>query len=164
MTWSKDLTPGERKAKQREVNARFREKNPDYGKTWYENNKEVRRVQARSAYWVDPDKSRARSRARNRSLSKETRNDYARKARVKLRSEVYDHYGAYCACCGEKEQKFLTVDHVNGNGKEHRKTAGGVLGTLHDIRRRGFPPEFQILCFNCNQGRQLNGGICPHKS
>jgi hypothetical protein len=29
--------------------------------------------------------------------------------------------------------------------------------------RRGFPVGFQVLCFNCNIGRSMNGGICPHK-
>lgn len=26
----------------------------------------------------------------------------------------------------------------------------------------GFPDELQLLCFNCNCGRQRNGGVCPH--
>jgi hypothetical protein len=26
----------------------------------------------------------------------------------------------------------------------------------------GFPAGFQVLCFNCNQGRRLNHGVCPH--
>jgi hypothetical protein len=23
---------------------------------------------------------------------------------------------------------------------------------------------FQVLCFNCNIGRERNGGMCPHKA
>lgn len=28
----------------------------------------------------------------------------------------------------------------------------------------GFPPEYQIQCFNCNLGRARNGGVCPHQA
>ncbi len=31
------------------------------------------------------------------------------------------------------------------------------------IIKNNFPEEFQILCFNCNSGRHINGGICPHE-
>jgi hypothetical protein len=60
---------------------------------------------------------------------------------------------------------FLTVDHMNDDGAEH----GRRLGSSHrrNIYRwlviNGFPEGFQILCWNCNSGRQRNGGICPHR-
>jgi hypothetical protein len=31
------------------------------------------------------------------------------------------------------------------------------------IIRENYPPEYQVLCFNCNCGRALNGGRCPHE-
>jgi hypothetical protein len=61
---------------------------------------------------------------------------------------------------------FLSIDHVNGGGRGHRKSLGTKASSgamLYDIKNRGFPPDFQILCFNCNCGRQRNGGVCPHK-
>lgn len=31
------------------------------------------------------------------------------------------------------------------------------------LKRRGFPKDrFRLLCANCNLGRYLNGGVCPH--
>ena len=33
---------------------------------------------------------------------------------------VLDHYGRACSCCGETEPAFLTIDHVNNDGAEHR--------------------------------------------
>src|SRR5882762_6979050 len=33
--------------------------------------------------------------------------------RVKWKRQIFDHYGNCCACCGEKEIVFLTVDHIN---------------------------------------------------
>ena len=30
------------------------------------------------------------------------------------------------------------------------------------IIRGGFPANYQILCANCNWGKEMNGGVCPH--
>ena len=80
-----------------------------------------------------------------------------------LRSAAFAAYGgARCACCGETELGFLTLDHVNNDGAPHRREIGGSANLLVWLRRKGYPPGFQILCFNCNLGRALNGGICPH--
>lgn len=79
------------------------------------------------------------------------------------RDQILDAYGARCLCCGESEPRFLTIDHVNGDGRQHRLELGGSnRRLLLDIIRRGFPAEYQVLCFNCNCGRQRNGGVCPH--
>jgi hypothetical protein len=69
-----------------------------------------------------------------------------------------------CECCGEANIGFLTLDHVNNDGHEHRKSAGEY--TLFTwLARRGFPndPPLVVRCYNCNLGRNNNGGECPHK-
>lgn len=81
----------------------------------------------------------------------------------KRREVVLEHYGAACACCGELEETFLCVDHVNNDGAEHRKEIPG--GNLYKwLIDHAFPPGFQILCFNCNMGKHINGGVCPHQA
>lgn len=83
----------------------------------------------------------------------------------RLKAEVFEAYGGTCACCGEDESKFLQFDHIEGKGNEHRRRFGsgkGNLGVWKHLRDEGFPPGFQILCANCNFGRSLNGGVCPH--
>jgi hypothetical protein len=91
-----------------------------------------------------------------------------------LRDRVYAGYGGYrCVCCGETEPMFLTIDHVEGDGAEHRaqlspkddgRLGGGKGLVLYRwLVRHRFPAGFQILCYNCNTGRFRNGGICPHK-
>lgn len=135
---------------------------PSYNKPYSElteEQKEKVRERSRRYYWEHREERVAYQRA----LDPAAKNQRSKDWRVKLKAEVYSHYGDRCACCGEANPMFLTLDHVNGGGYQHRKTVGGGLGMLLDIRKRGFPPEFQVLCFNCNQGRQLNGGICPHK-
>lgn len=79
------------------------------------------------------------------------------------RIRVFAGYGGRCACCSEDDPRFLTIDHINGDGKIHRESLGGGSGRIWlDILKRGFPSEFQVLCYNCNSGRSINGGICPH--
>jgi hypothetical protein len=129
-----------------------------------EEQKEKIRERSRQYYWTHAEERREYQRTRNPAHGREA----LRKSRAKLKAEVYSHYGDKCACCGETEPRFLTLDHVNGGGRAHRQSlraAGppGPLAVLYDIKKRGYPPDFQILCFNCNCGRQANGGVCPHK-
>lgn len=81
--------------------------------------------------------------------------------RVRLRSwrirmEAIDRYSSgtrVCVRCGENDLRFLALDHVEGDGREHRKT---FSGTLHAwARSRGWPPMFQVLCHNCNHLKAL---------
>ena len=82
-----------------------------------------------------------------------------------LRHEAILRYGGYrCRCCGESEPKFLTLDHVNNDGSAHRKEirnrGSGIFKWLKD---HDYPSGFQVLCMNCNHGKALNGGVCPHQ-
>ncbi len=74
---------------------------------------------------------------------------------------VFDHYGRKCACCGETEPMFLTIDHVNNDGNVERKAIRSNALPKH-IVDSGFPKSYQILCYNCNCGKHRNGGVCPH--
>lgn len=74
------------------------------------------------------------------------------------------HYGGKCTCCGEDGQYFLAIDHIDGDGNTHRKKinkyGSGFFKWLVD---NDFPEGFQVLCHNCNMGKYLNGGVCPHQ-
>lgn len=89
--------------------------------------------------------------------------------RQRHKDACFAAYGGYrCACCGETHKEFLTLDHMGGNGAAHRRemfgaNACGSSVVYRYLVKNGFPPGYQVLCFNCNCGRQLNGGICPHK-
>jgi len=84
----------------------------------------------------------------------------ARDRRIKL--AVILAYGSICACCGESNEAFLTLDHVEGGGNQHRKM-NGSLNSWRWARANGFPKILQLSCMNCNQGRYINGGVCPHQ-
>ncbi len=89
--------------------------------------------------------------------------NYQRQAKV----DVMAHYSNgtnKCECCGIKGLVFLTIDHINGDGAEQRKTGKHKKGTMFYIwlRKNKYPTGFQVLCHNCNQAkRQLPE--CPHK-
>lgn len=85
------------------------------------------------------------------------------KRRYEVRKQVFDHYGNRCNCCGEPNILFLSIDHVNRDGVTHRKETGvSGTGINYWLVKHNFPEGFQVLCFNCNLGRERNGGICPH--
>ena len=85
---------------------------------------------------------------------------YGAKHRLKIRIAVIEGYGRKCTCCGEKEIKFLTIEHEAKDGKEHRKQTNGHYYV--DLIKRGFPKGYTVLCFNCNCAKGFYG-ICPHQ-
>lgn len=96
---------------------------------------------------------------------------YAAKMRVVVKDEAFERYGGYvCACCGETEKSFLTLDHINDDGAEFRKgitkgrkNTGGGQVTYRWLRRHGYPDGLQVLCHNCQWGKRMNKGVCPHQ-
>jgi hypothetical protein len=91
----------------------------------------------------------------------------ARNSKRKVTDEVFQAYGGYrCKCCGETERLFLSIDHINNNGAQHRRELGIYSGTQFHywLRRNKFPPGFQVLCANCQIGKYKNKGICPHQA
>lgn len=82
---------------------------------------------------------------------------------LRYKQEFVAAYGGCCSCCGEDEIRFLTVEHINRDGKKHREQVGAGTGTYLDLRRRGYPKDaYTVLCCNCNFS-QRKGDPCPHK-
>jgi len=122
-----------------------------YIKDYRINNLEKVREIARKSYRKNPQGQITRSRER-----------YV--AQRILAIQFYSKGSMSCNCCGEKHYQFLAIDHVDdryGTGKSHRKRNGASL--CNWLIKNGFPEGFRVLCHNCNLGRSLNGGICPHK-
>ena len=85
--------------------------------------------------------------------------------RQSQKDKILDHYGRFCACCGEDEPVFLSLDHIKGDGAAHRreisKRSGASMYSL--LIKEGFPAGFQVLCYNCNFAKRT-GEACPHAS
>lgn len=85
-----------------------------------------------------------------------------------MRNSVIQLYGGKCACCGEANLAFLTIEHINGDGHLERKALNGGGATslylrLHNKPKRG---DLEVLCQNCNTSRYHNrlfGGKCQHE-
>jgi len=107
------------------------------------------RQDAKSYYW------------RNREKQVSVQRAY----RERCKQQVFDHYGRSCACCGEDELVFLTLDHVNGDGAAHRKSVAGRSGfSIYTwIVKNNYPEGFQALCFNCNAAKRTMSE-CPHRA
>lgn len=96
-----------------------------------------------------------------RFLDKQRERGKRRKSEQKQR--VVEAYGGRCVCCGETIAMLLTVDHKNGGGSVHRRQLRGQ-GIYQFLINSGFPKEgYQLLCWSCNIGKYLNGGVCPHQ-
>lgn len=79
-----------------------------------------------------------------------------------LKIETFNAYGGVlCKCCGETLIEFLTLDHIEGNGKEHRRQLGNCYQLYSSLKKNGFPLGFQVLCYNCNIAK-FKCGCCPH--
>lgn len=85
--------------------------------------------------------------------------------RRSVKLEVINAYGGACACCGETEGGFLTIDHIKGDGNKERRVNGRRLTGdpfYRQLRRDGFPrSNYQLLCWNCNCAKAYYGK-CPH--
>lgn len=146
--------------------------------------KSCRKVRHRKAHHANPEKRRTYFRERRKRngdavraserhsrknappKTKEHRHAMAKAWRDNLRSEVITAYGGFCACCGISEICFLTLDHVNQDGAEHRRQ----IGARHAwskvylwARDNGYPPTLRVLCWNCNNAAFRNRGVCPHQ-
>jgi hypothetical protein len=90
--------------------------------------------------------------------------------RQQIKDAVFNAYGGYiCACCGETEKSFLTLDHIYNDGAEFRDRHIGRSNaaghqTYRFLYNHNFPKfDLQILCGNCQHGKLMNDGTCPHK-
>jgi len=107
----------------------------------------------RAAEIVEGDNLGSVDRARNSGLA----------AQRAFKAEMIAAYGGKCACCGETEPVFLSLEHVNGGGYQERKV-GGAMGVWRRLRAEGWPKDgYRILCMNCQFGTKL-GRTCPHKA
>ena len=109
---------------------------------------------AKATQWRRDNLDRFRANAR-RTMTKQ---------RATARKAVLDGYGNACACCHEDRSEFLALDHVGGGGAKHRRELGATSShrVYRDVIAREFPPEFRLLCHNCNMASAIYGR-CPHE-
>lgn len=77
-----------------------------------------------------------------------------------LKRKFFEMYGAKCSCCSDDRQIFLTLDHVKGDGAQHRKKCNTPWNAYRDAVLAFEPSKFQVLCANCNFAKRT-AGACP---
>lgn len=122
-----------------------------YNKESYQKNKKSKYEAVRKWQLANPGKIRV--------LRRKASNKY----HLKLKAAFIQAYGGKCSCCGETEPRFLTLEHINHDGIEHRKKIGFGMQMLLHLRKLGWPQEgLTILCMNCNFATK-HENTCPHK-
>lgn len=90
---------------------------------------------------------------------------YRRRTKL-LVLQFYSNGTMRCACCGISYIEFLTIDHIDGGGADHRRSIGkGNLsgGNFYKwLIQQKYPPGYRVLCQNCNFSRGVFG-YCPHE-
>ena len=91
----------------------------------------------------------------------------SRMADINAKKRVFVAYGNKCACCGETQREFLSLDHVNNDGAKQRRELNktnhkSTRSTYYWAIKNNFPPSLQLLCYNCNMSKGFRG-YCPHQ-
>ena len=77
-----------------------------------------------------------------------------------LKIEVFQHYSGgspSCAVCGKRDILVLCLDHISGNGEEHRRNLNVIGGIVfyRKLKEQGYPSGIQVLCANCNLRKEM---------
>ena len=107
------------------------------------------------------DKARRRLKKKDQRYRPEYHNKLQKKQRENYKERVYNHYGRVCVWCYENDFDSLEIDHILNNGNRLRKTDSSHKNIYRHLVVNNFPPEFQVLCCNCNKSKHKNKGILP---
>lgn len=104
--------------------------------------------------WMVKNRSRLYSRetpeGRARLVAESERR---RRYRMELKVEILTHYGRgklRCVTkgCAVTDIDMLTLDHIEDNGAEHRRTLGNKSRVYRSLKQQNYPEGFQTLCAN----------------
>jgi hypothetical protein len=99
--------------------------------------------------WTKYKEQRIKRHKKWEENNKEYRRKFVNDKYRKNKDIVIEAYGGRCQKCGYSDKRALCVDHVNGNGRKQRKKMSPA-GILLYIIKANFPPQYQVLCSNCN--------------
>lgn len=78
---------------------------------------------------------------------------YWRDTQARIKSEVLTYYGGgepACVGCGFSDIRALTIDHINGGGRQHKQALGKYgINFYRWLIQQGFPEGYQTFCMNC---------------
>ena len=129
---------------------------------WRKTHREKVNLYGRQWRAKNPDKVRA---MRQRYFAKYKDKIYERhnKQECQIKRVVLTYYGGgKCACvrCGFDDIRALSIDHIAGNGAEHRRKVG-MGNSFRWLKSHNYPKGYQSLCMNCqwiqrNENQELS--------
>ena len=72
-----------------------------------------------------------------------------------LKNRCYEILGGKCVHCGESDYNLLSIDHINEDGAQERKTLT-LVKLRSNIVNGANRENYQLLCFNCNLKKHIN--------
>lgn len=85
------------------------------------------------------------------------------KCSSKQREKALAILGNSCVCCGEDFIDYLEIDHVVGNGKQHRTALHGTQGVYRWLISNPTTDLLQILCGNCHLYKTKYKTLCKDR-
>ena len=137
----------------------------EYKRQYHIKNRDKINKRVRAHYFANREKRLAYGK-KWRDANPDKMRFYRKKHTIKLKDETFAAYGGrICKCCGETESRFLSIDHIEGNGNVHRKLLGNGGGKdfYTWLRKNSYPKGYQVLCYNYNIAKG-HFGFCPHKT
>ena len=115
--------------------------------------------------------AKARKRKKTAKDAYEKKVKYEGLFKIDQKKEYYDILNEYskregfskptCFCCKMNDWKFLVFDHKSKRPDSHKGKSG--IGMARKLKKQGYPKSIQILCHNCNTGKEIYGTKhCPH--
>lgn len=131
-----------------------------YKKEYYQKNKQRILEKTRKYYHAHREQYQERRR-KNKERDKKIKRIWYLKNREKTlklhrqknlenKIEVLEYYSngkLRCVKCGFTDIRALSIDHINGNGAQHRKIVG--RNVYNKLIQNDFPKGYQTLCMNC---------------
>jgi len=107
-------------------------------------------------YWDDPEKFKASARKSNKK-NKIKIDRKKKETHQELRKRVLESYSKgkpKCVQCGVTGIPFLNMDHIYGRKQAgHDRNTG--TGKFYRDLDKDHPPDYQVLCYNCNMIKEL---------
>jgi len=129
----------EKRAYTRKWQLEHKEQTSIYARRYKQNHKDTIKASSQMYYQAHKDEKRA----------------YQRKYGRELKEKVLTYYGnggLACVRCGFSDSRALSLDHMNGGGRQEKISLGRMGGNSFYswLVSEGYPKGYQTLCMNCN--------------
>lgn len=126
---------------QKKYRQEHRESRNEYSKKYYQTHREQSLACHKAYYQEHKERMKAYGRRYHQEHSKQTK------------IEVLTYYGdgkLACIWCGFDNVLALSIDHIDGSGKQHRREMGLVGNRFYRwLKQQSYPKGYQTLCMNC---------------